>query len=203
MNILMLYPKYPPQTFWNADRSAEIFFRHKAMMCPHTQLSRRLKAEGRLLEKVPLRSEAMTDGINFIPKGAMTKREYLQHFAELVHEVYAPKAFFERILPALLTLRSNIPRGVIYRAWIDFLPVLFRQVFYLGIKLKGARFYFWKTFLQVLWNNPTALEAFGYDCLYFHHLNQHTDYIQHKLFGYLASPSPDDVLDKVVRDAIG
>jgi hypothetical protein len=61
--------------------------------------------------------------------------------------------------------------------------------------------YFWKTFLQVLWKNPTALEAFGWDCFNFYHLNQLADWGEREFSRYLASPSPEDVLDEVIRAA--
>lgn len=166
---------------------------------PHTQLARRLKKEGRLLERTILYGNSTIEGINFIPKGEMTKQEYLDRYRQLVKEVYGPKAYFERILPALLTLRNTIPLRAIYEIGRRYSLVLLREFYYLGVKAKGTRFYFWKTFLQVLWKNPAALEAFGYDCFYFHHLNQHANYIQRELSRYLSSPSPDDVLDEVIR----
>lgn len=165
---------------------------------PHTQLSRRLKREGRLLEKVNLHVNLTIEGVNFIPKGQMTKREYLESYRQLVKQVYEPRAYFERILPALLTLRNKVPLRALYEHWRRLLPFLLRGFYYLGVKAKGARFYFWKTFLQVLWKNPAALEAFALDCFYFHHLNQHADYVHRELFRYLSSPSPDDVLDEVI-----
>ncbi|MFQ5881233.1 MAG: B12-binding domain-containing radical SAM protein [Candidatus Methylomirabilales bacterium] len=166
---------------------------------PHTQLSRRLEKEGRLLEKVSVSLVSTIGGLNFIPKGEMTKREYLERYRKLVTEVYEPKAYFERILPALLTLRHKVPFRAIFEVWRKvILPGLPRGMYQLGVKAKDTRFYFWKTLLQVLWKNPTAFEAFVWDCYYFYHLNQHADYVQRELARYLSSPSPDDVLDEVV-----
>jgi radical SAM superfamily enzyme YgiQ (UPF0313 family) len=167
---------------------------------PHTQLYRRLQSEGRLLEKTSVQVNTTVEGLNFIPKGEMTKREYLRRYGALVQEIYGPKAYFERILPAILTLRSKAPRRIIYQQWRRYFPTLLRLFYHLGLKAKTARGYFWKTFFQVLWKNPAALEAWGYDCFYFHHLNQHAAYIQRALSSYLASPSPNDVLDRVVQD---
>jgi Domain of unknown function (DUF4070) len=154
-----------------------------------------------LLDKASVRVNTTVEGLNFIPKGEMTKREYLQRYRDLVQELYGPKAYFERILPAILTLRNMAPRRVIYQQWRRCFAILCRLFYHLGLKANGARRYFWKTFFQVLWKNPAALEAWGYDCFYFHHLNQHADYIQRALSSYLASPSPDDVLDEVIRDS--
>jgi radical SAM superfamily enzyme YgiQ (UPF0313 family) len=166
---------------------------------PHTQLYRRLKHEGRLLENASLRVNTTVEGLNFIPKGEMTKREYLQRYQELVQEIYGAQAYFERIMPALLTLRNITPRRVISRQWRRYFRILLRLFYHLGLRASGARRYFWKTFFQVLRKNPAALEAWGYDCFYFHHLNQHANYIQRALSSYLASPASDDVLDEVVQ----
>jgi hypothetical protein len=34
MNVLMLYPKFPEQTFWNTARSVKLLWRRKAIMPP-------------------------------------------------------------------------------------------------------------------------------------------------------------------------
>ena len=165
---------------------------------PHTQLSRRLKKEERLLEKLSLHANVTAEGINFIPKGEMTKREYLERYSRLVKEVYEPRAFFERLLPALLSLRCKLPLRAFYQVLRLHLPALLRGIYHLGVKAKGMRFYFWRTLFQVLWKNPLALDAFSYDCLYFHHLNQHADYVEREFLRYLSSPSPGVVMDAVV-----
>ena len=167
---------------------------------PHTQLSRRLAKEGRLLSDAPVSLNSTMEGLNFIPKGEMTKREYLERYGRLVKEVFAPKAFFERILPALLTLKKR-QRVTLHRLMRTHASVFFRQCYYLGVKDRGSRIWFWKTLLHVLWKNPTALEAFAYDCYYFYHLHEHADYVDRELSRYLSSPSPDDVLDEVIRDS--
>ena len=71
-------------------------------------------------------------------------------------------------------------------------------MYHLGVKSKATRFSFWKVFLRIARKNPAAIEAFGWDCLYFHHLSQHGDYIEREISRYLAAPSPDDVLDEAV-----
>jgi radical SAM superfamily enzyme YgiQ (UPF0313 family) len=48
---------------------------------PHTQLSRRLKSEGRLLEGLRSTAITTTEGMNFVPTGEITKREYLEGYA--------------------------------------------------------------------------------------------------------------------------
>ena len=161
---------------------------------PHTQLSRRLKAEGRLLESLPIYFNNTVEGMNFIPKGEMTKRQYLERFVKIIHEIYSAKAFFRRILPALLVLRKNVG----FKITRDISLFMMRQIYYMGIREKGMRFYYWKTFIHVSWKNPRALGGFFSDCLHYYHLFRHRTYVVKTLRNYLLHPDSGDVLDKVI-----
>ena len=165
---------------------------------PHTQLSRRLRKEGRLLEKLDVRGSLTIEGINFVPKGEMTKRHYLENYRTLVRDVYDPKAYFERILPALIRLRTKLPPGVLWRHGGTLLAVLSREIYHLGIRAKTARAYFWRTFLQLLRHNPAALEGFAFDSSVFYHLHRHAGYVERELSRYVSAPAAGDVLDRVV-----
>ena len=171
---------------------------------PHTQLSRRLKAEGRLLETLSSTGNHTVEGINFIPKGEMTKREYLENYRTLVQELYRPKAYFARTLPALLELQAKAPLAAVWRHGTKLFAVLLKESYYFGFRAKAIRFYFWGALWQILWKRPGALEAFVFDCAVFHHLRQHADYIHSELDQYLSAPAADDVLDQVVggRDSL-
>jgi hypothetical protein len=165
---------------------------------PHTQLYRRLRKEGRLLERLDLRGSLTIEGINFVPKGEMTKRHYLENYRTLVRDVYDPKAYFERILPALIRLRTKLPPGVLWRHGWTLLAVLIREIYHLGIRAKTARGYFWRTFLQLLRQNPAALEGFAFDSSVFYHLHRHAGYVERELSRYVSAPAAGDVLDRVV-----
>ena len=165
---------------------------------PHTQLARRLKAEGRLLETLSSTGNHTVEGINFIPKGEMTRREYLEKYRELVLEIYQPKAYFARTLPALLELRARVPLAAVRRHGAKLLAVLIKESYYFGMRAKAIRFYFWKALLQILWKRPAAIESFVFDCAVFHHLHQHADYVQRALAKYLTIPAADDTLDDIV-----
>jgi radical SAM superfamily enzyme YgiQ (UPF0313 family) len=165
---------------------------------PHTQLSRRLKAEGRLLEGLGSTGNITLEGINFIPTGEMTKREYLENYREIVREIYRPEAYFERVLPALLDLKAGAPLGALRRHGATLLAVLLKESYHLGFRAKTIRRYFWKALWRILCNRPGALEPFVFDCAVFHHLHQHADYVQRELAKCLSAPAPDDVLDRVV-----
>jgi radical SAM superfamily enzyme YgiQ (UPF0313 family) len=168
---------------------------------PHTQLARRLRAEGRLLEPVAMGGISTLEGINFIPKGAMSKREYLKRYAALVGAVYEPDAYFARALPALLTLRNKIPLAALRRNAWDIFKVVAKEMYYFGVADRRLRRHFWKALLTIAVKNPGALEAFVFDISVFDHLRRHAAYIECELTRYIADPSAEDVLDEVVADA--
>ncbi len=166
---------------------------------PHTQLSRRLEQEGRLLSgRASVHVDPTMEGINFIPKGEITKREYLEGYRQLVKDVFDPKAFFGRILPALLAL-DNVPVRAISTLLRNHSPVFLRLCYRLGVRARATRSYFWKTLFHVLWRNPAAVEAFAHDCYFFFHLSAHADIVRSELTRYLSSPTPGDVLDEVIQ----
>lgn len=165
---------------------------------PHTQLARRLKAEGRLLEALSSTGNLTVEGINFIPKGAVTKREYFESYRALVRELFQPGAYFARTVPAFLELQARAPHGALRRHGLQLLKVLLKELYYFGLRDSGLRSHFLRAFWRILRKRPAALEAFLFDCGVFYHLHRHADYIQRALANYLASPHPDDVLDAVI-----
>lgn len=153
-----------------------------------------------MLETLSSTGNHTVEGINFVPKGVLTKREYLENYRELVREIFQPKAYFARTLPALLELQAKPSISSLRRHGVKLAKVLLKEVYYFGLRTKRFRFYFWQAFLQILWKQPGALESFVFDCAVFHHLYQHADYVQRELAQYLSAPHPDDVLDEVVDD---
>jgi radical SAM superfamily enzyme YgiQ (UPF0313 family) len=165
---------------------------------PGTQLARRLQKEGRLHSETDVSLNSTVEGINFVPKGGMTKREYLECYRLLVKELFAPGPYFERIQTALLALR-HIPRGTVLRLAGRQLRVLPRLVYHLGVKDRATRRHFWKALGRLLRTNPDALESFAHDCFYYFHLSRHVDFVDRQLAAYLAaSPAPDEQLDRVI-----
>jgi radical SAM superfamily enzyme YgiQ (UPF0313 family) len=165
---------------------------------PHTQLWRRLAQEGRLLKNHEVHGISTMEGINFIPRGQITKREYLKRYGELVKDIYEPQAFFARILPALLSLSKKFSLRGLYDTRRHYLLFGLRLTYHLGVKAQGVRRHFWKTLLTLLWSNPGALDAFYFDCFLFHHLNRHAYYVRQALSRYLSSPPHGDVMDQVM-----
>lgn len=86
----------------------------------------------------------------------------------------SPDAYFKRIVPSVLALR-RIHRPTVARLLRRHFPAFLRQVYHLGVRIRGSRVLYWKALLRVLLKNPDALEAFGHDCFYYYHLNRHAD----------------------------
>ena len=126
---------------------------------PNTQLSRRLKKEGRLHEHYDVQPDGETDqctaGINFVP--CRPREEILRDYLAVVETIYAPEAYFGRVLRVGKRLNSRRRR---------FKPSLGRQVkefrgFLRLVKKmtlqQSTRGPFWGTLLKALWANPRSI----------------------------------------------
>ncbi|HKY09888.1 MAG TPA: B12-binding domain-containing radical SAM protein [Candidatus Binatia bacterium] len=167
---------------------------------PHTQLWRRLKAQGRLLESLSSTGNHTVEGINFVPDGRISKREYLEQYRDLIGEIFAPKVYFERTLSGLLELQARVRFAALRRHAIVLLAVLLKELYHFGLRSKAFRFHFWRALFQILSKRPAALEAFVFDCAVFHHLHEHAAYIQDALAQYLTKPAAGDVLDRLMDE---
>ena len=158
---------------------------------PNTQLSRRLQREGRLLEGQTVSLNHTVEAMNFVPRSALTKREYINGLVEVTEALFEPEAFFARITPALLALRKTTSPPIKSM----YLGAFARLILRMGVRDRETQRPFWRTLVRVARTNPRALGSFYYDCFHYFHLNAHKHEMRRNLLGYLASPAPDDVLD--------
>lgn len=97
---------------------------------PHTQLYRRLKAEGRLLSETHGNNTHDFD-LNFTPQ--MEQNKLLAGYKWLLNQVYAPRNYFERALTLVKRFaseeRERITRSVRPQDILAFFRSLFRQSF--------------------------------------------------------------------------
>ena len=163
---------------------------------PNTQLSRRLEKEGRLLAELPVHLNHTIEGMNFVPKTELTKREYLESQIRFLEEIYAPEAFFRRIVPAHLSIRRVTPSPLKAAYSLSLLRLIYRM----GVREPELRGPFWGAFLRVARNNPRALGAFYYDCFHYYHLARHRGQARRAISDYLAAPAEGDVLDSLASD---
>ena len=146
---------------------------------PHTQLGRRLAAEGRFSAELDMpRGRAMvdqtTDGLNF--RTLRPKAEILNDYVEILKRVYSPESYFRRVLETTLRLRTT-PR---YRPnlgeWKRLLRALAGSVRRLGLSPACAR-YFWSNVLQVLLNKPRALQDLFIQMALYVHLGKQVEFL--------------------------
>jgi radical SAM superfamily enzyme YgiQ (UPF0313 family) len=129
---------------------------------PNTQLSRRLKREGRLFSGGQMRIETAVDidqttsGLNFAttrPRSAI-----LQDQVQVFRHIYDPKKYYERVLLTAIQLApayKNRPSfaQALKLAWA-FLKVSAKA----GISRRTGPLY-WKTLFKVLTRNPRAVST--------------------------------------------
>jgi radical SAM superfamily enzyme YgiQ (UPF0313 family) len=116
---------------------------------PETKLWRRLEKENRLL---PTGSGDNTDGTsNMIPK--MRLDVLINGYKQVLHEIYAPKQYYERIHTFLKEYKPNekIRRG--FKLQLSKLRALFELTIFLGIKDR-ARIHYWKMVFSTLRKYP-------------------------------------------------
>jgi len=103
---------------------------------PETQLFKRLKEEGRLLQQSTGNN---LDGIlNFVPK--LDREVLIAGYRSLVTRLYAPESYYQR---ALTFLRQHRPQGPRRRTtWLEF-KAFIRSMWVLGVFTRGRRAY-WK-----------------------------------------------------------
>ncbi len=120
-----------------------------------TKLYDRLKAEGRLIKEDPVILSMDTDPTaNYITK--MEKAKLLEGYCEVVNTVYSPKVFYDRIKIFLKDYKPLIEDSKI--DYIEVLIIFIKTVFFIGI-LGKERFYYWKSLLWCLFNNPKNVSA--------------------------------------------
>jgi radical SAM superfamily enzyme YgiQ (UPF0313 family) len=115
-----------------------------------TRLYQRLKKENRLLKDM---SGDNTDySINFVPK--MQPETLIDGYKHILDTIYAPKPFYERVK---IFLREYKPQktGRAFKLQFEHIRVLVKSLWLLGIKEKGARYY-WRLFLSTLFKHPRS-----------------------------------------------
>ncbi|MBV9840287.1 MAG: B12-binding domain-containing radical SAM protein [Sphingomonadaceae bacterium] len=158
---------------------------------PNTQLSRRLRKEGRLFDHY---RQSMTQsgdmgsaGLNFVT--LRPRREVLLDFREVVATAYAPEAYFGRVRAMSRMLRppmyrlEAILRGNIFR---DARTVL-RLAWMMTVRHPELARHFWGTLRDVLKHNPKAIDAALRTIAVFAHLYAFSRYLVEMVDNRLAA----------------
>jgi len=121
-----------------------------------TRLWRRLEKENRILLDVCTTST--TDNadcsINFIPK--MNFEVLINGYKQILHTIYAPKQYYERIYTFLREYKPNRKAAPRVKFEAYYLKALIKSTLILGLKDK-ARLHYWKLILSTLRKYPRLI----------------------------------------------
>ncbi len=147
---------------------------------PNTQLTRRLKLEGRLFNEFSIFTDNKTQidqassGLNFIT--VRPRIDILKDFVDVLKYIYKPEHYYERIIRTCLNIkidnkyRHNLVKTLKnLRSFVR----IFAQV---GFNRKTGKL-FWKMFFTVLFKNPRAIEWAVSLSAMFIHFYKHSKFI--------------------------
>jgi radical SAM superfamily enzyme YgiQ (UPF0313 family) len=130
---------------------------------PNTQLTRRLKQEGRLFSghDVDAPSEGSADqctsGLNFVTR--RPRKDVLGDYRRVIEEVYRPERYFGRVLRVARALGLDGPAGSLHLASLGKdLRQFARLLWKVPGRLPGVRRYFWTTLLRCVLANPRSIK---------------------------------------------
>ena len=114
-----------------------------------TRLYQRLGRENRLLKDMS--GDNMDFSLNFIPK--MSHETLINGYKNILHTIYSPKQYYERIKTLLKEYRPQRRRRPQLKLY--HINGLIRSMWFLGIREKGRRYY-WKLFVSTLLKHPRS-----------------------------------------------
>jgi radical SAM superfamily enzyme YgiQ (UPF0313 family) len=152
----------------------------KLYALPGTQLTKRLKEEGRLFEDgSTLRDrdtevDQTTNGLNFIT--TRPRLEILKDYIRVIKYIYDPEHYFERVIYTGLNLKPANKYGPSILQMMKIRKAFFRLCTKVGFK-KTTGWLFWKTLLIVIFKNPKAIEAAVNLAAMYMHFSSQSKYI--------------------------
>ena len=152
----------------------------KLYALPNTQLTRRLKIEGRLFENGSMikdtstQIDQMTSSLNFIT--SRPRVDVLRDYVAVIKYIYNPKNYYERVTYTGLNLKPDNK----YKP--DIMRVLKTTKSFLKLCKKvgfnkTTGWFYWKMFFTVLLKNPKAIEAAVNLAAMFMHFNKQAGFI--------------------------
>ena len=149
----------------------------------HTRLYERLQKENRIVEGFT--GDNTDCSMNFIPK--MKRETLINGYQNILHTIYAPKAYYERITTFLKEFHPHYEVSISKLKW-SHVAGLFNSIFILGVLDKG-RAQFWKFILTVLVKRPKFFPLSLFLAAYGYHFRKVAAKIGK---GYCAIPIPVD-----------
>ena len=128
---------------------------------PETRLFARLKEEGRILAHST--GNNLDAVLNFVPK--LDREVLIEGYRNLVKQLYAPKAYYRRILTFLQEYRPAGPRARLTRTDVS---AFLKSLWVMGVAKRGRREY-WKLLTKTLvYHRASFAEAVGLAITGFH-----------------------------------
>lgn len=158
---------------------------------PNTQLSRRLRREGRLYanyaETTADQGDQCTQGLNFVT--LRPQRDVLADYRGVLEQVYAPEAFFARVRE--VGRRLDRPRFAAQRirwgAVAKDLASLTRIMGRITLRRPDLAKHAWRVFAETARRNPAALEAVVTNIVIYLHVYPFSRYVMREIDARLAA----------------
>ncbi|WP_342166734.1 B12-binding domain-containing radical SAM protein [Methylobacterium sp. SD21] len=158
---------------------------------PNTQLSRRLRREGRLYanyaETTADQGDQCTQGLNFVT--SRPQRDVLADYRGVLKEIYEPNAFFARVRET--GRRLNRPRFAAQRiqwgAVAKDLASLTRIMWRVSVRRPDLAKLAWSVFVETARRNPAALEAVVTNIVIYLHVYPFSRYVMQEIDARLAA----------------
>ncbi|MCJ2135849.1 B12-binding domain-containing radical SAM protein [Methylobacterium sp. J-026] len=157
---------------------------------PNTQLSRRLRKEGRLYENYAAttadQGDQCTQGINFVT--LRPQRDVLGDYRDVLEEIYDPANFFDRV--RVVARRVKRPKFAAqklnWRHIAHDLWSLARVCWRMTVRRPELAKHFWSVFLETARHNPAALEAVVSNMVIYLHVYPFSRYVIREINGRIA-----------------
>lgn len=134
----------------------------KMYALPQTQLTRRLKREGRLFEKdstikdTSTQLDQNTSGLNFVT--SRPRLDVLNDYKEIVKYIYDPKRYYERITYTCINLNPANKFKPSFSKILKSIKAFSKVCKIVGFN-KITGWLYWKSIFRVLLKNPKGIEA--------------------------------------------
>jgi len=132
----------------------------KLYALPETQLTRRLKKEGRLFENgstlTDTELDQTTSGLNFIT--SRPRLDVLKDYLHVIKYIYDPKRYYERVTLTCLNLNPDNKYSPTIVKLLKNIKAFLKICMIVGFN-KTTGWFYWKTLLTVISKNPRAIEA--------------------------------------------
>jgi len=141
-----------------------------------TQLSRRLRKEGRMLPVEANKGDQCTGGLNFVT--LRPKREILEDYRTVLKHVFAPETYFARVrrMGRALKPAEHAGKRTLVEAHREFRTIC-RLIWCMTVTRPALRKHFWKTVIDCSVHNYSSMVAVLTMIAYYLHLGDFSQFV--------------------------